>query len=226
MAQMAVGSNQKAIRTPISTSWQGTSLKKGSSGKYVKDLQNMLNKAGYKLTADGKFGQQTKNAVIAFQKKNGLAQDGIAGKNTFNKLKSTYTKTTIVNKPSTNSVDWTGQTLKKGSKGEAVKDLQNMLEKAGFDVGKADGVYGYKTASALKAFQKKVGISQDGVAGKNTYNNLKNYKNSSQSTKTSGAWTGQTLKEGSNGNAVKSLQNMLKDAGFNENSVVKQRPHY
>lgn len=40
------GSNRIAIRTPISTNWQGSILKKGSSGQNVKDLQNMLNSAG------------------------------------------------------------------------------------------------------------------------------------------------------------------------------------
>ncbi|WP_226528738.1 peptidoglycan-binding domain-containing protein [Metabacillus niabensis] len=109
----------------------------------------------------------------------------------------TYTKTTIVNKPSTNSTDWTGQTLKKGSKGEAVKDLQNMLEKAGFDVGKVDGVYGEKTVAAVKALQKKVGISQDGIVG----NKIKSYKK--PSTSTTSSWTEQTLKEGSSEKACK-----------------------
>ncbi|WP_226665561.1 peptidoglycan-binding protein [Metabacillus litoralis] len=216
MVNVAVGSNQRAIRMPISTSWQGNSLKKGSSGQHVKDLQNMLNKVGYKLSADGKFGNQTEAAVKSYQKKMGLSQDGIAGKNTYSKLKSTYTKTTIVNNQTTknNTADWTGQTLRKGSKGEAVKDLQNMLEKAGFDVGKVDGVYGDKTAGALKSFQKKVGISQDGIAGSTTYSKLKSYKPSTTTKKTSSGWTGQTLREGNSGDAVKSLQTMLEKAGF------------
>lgn len=214
MVNVAVGSNQRAIRMPISTSWQGNSLKKGSSGQHVKDLQNMLIKAGYKLSTDGKFGNQTEAAVKSYQKKMGLSQDGIAGKNTYSKLKSTYTKTTIVNKTTNNTADWTGQTLKKGSKGEAVKDLQNMLEKAGFDVGKVDGIYGDKTANALKSFQKKVGISQDGIAGSTTYSKLKSYKPSTTAKKPPSGWTGQTLREGNSGDAVKSLQTMLEKAGF------------
>lgn len=217
MPHVAVGSNQTAIRTQIPTSWQGSTLKKGSRGQYVKDLQNMLTKAGFKLSVDGIYGSGTANAVKSFQKKYGLTQDGIAGKNTFSKLKSTYTKTTVIKN---GSYDWTGQTLKKGSKGESVRDLQTMLNKAGFSVGSVDGIYGDKTLKAVEAFQRKVGLSQDGVAGANTYNKLKNYKKpSTSSTSTSTSWTGQTLKEGSSGNAVKSLQNMLEKAGFDLGAV-------
>ncbi len=175
MAILAANSNQTAIRTSIKTSWQGSTLKRGAKGQFVKDLQNMLSKAGYKLKADGIFGTDTYNAVKSFQKKMGLTQDGIAGRNTYNILKSSYTTTKISNKNSTSSADWTGQTLKKGSKGEAVKNLQNMLKNAGFNVGTVDGIYGDKTVEAVKTFQKKMGISQDGIAGNQTYSQLKNY---------------------------------------------------
>ncbi len=225
MPILSVGSNQTAIRMPISTSWNGSTLREGSSGQNVKDLQNMLIKAGYKLTVDGKYGQQTKNAVLDFQKRNKLSQDGMAGKQTYDKLKSTYTTTTVSNKKSTinsNSADWTGQTLKAGSKGEQVKDLQNMLNKAGFNVGKVDGIYGENTAEAVKKFQKAVKISSDGIAGKDTYNRLRSYNPSTPaktSTSSSTPWTGQTLKEGSSGTAVKSLQTMLKNAGFDVGNI-------
>ncbi|XQY90631.1 peptidoglycan-binding domain-containing protein [Metabacillus sp. HB246100] len=216
MPHVAVGSNQTAIRTTISTSWQGSTLREGSRGQYVKDLQNMLNKAGIKVSVDGIYGSGTASAVKEFQKKNGLSQDGIAGKQTFTKLQSSYTKTTVINNGS--SADWTGQTLQKGNKGEAVKDLQTMLNKAGFSVGTVDGVYGDKTVKAVQAFQKQVGLSQDGIAGTNTYNKLKVYKKPS-STTTSTSWTGQTLKEGSSGEVVKSLQKMLNEAGFNVGTI-------
>lgn len=87
-----------------------------------------------------------------------------------------------------------------------------MLNKAGFNVGSVDGKYGSKTEIAVQAFQKKVGISADGIAGKETYNKLKNY--SSNSSVHSPSWTGQTLKEGSSGQAVKDLQNLLNKLGY------------
>jgi len=57
-----------------------TLSKSGSSGGEVRLIQNRLRNWGYYLgTADGVYGQQTKSAVLAFQRKNGLAADGIAG---------------------------------------------------------------------------------------------------------------------------------------------------
>ena len=61
-------------------------LRKGDEGEDVKELQKLLMKAGYKLPkygADGDFGAETKEAVEAFQKDNGLTVDGIVGKQTF-----------------------------------------------------------------------------------------------------------------------------------------------
>jgi len=56
-------------------------LKMGDSGEEVKRLQ-----AALKIVMDGDFGPATKNAVIAFQKKQGLYADGVVGKNSWAKL--------------------------------------------------------------------------------------------------------------------------------------------
>lgn len=56
------------------------SLKKGATGEAVKELQSSLNKLGYSCgTVDGSFGNMTLAAVLAFQKKYGLVQDGCVG---------------------------------------------------------------------------------------------------------------------------------------------------
>ena len=55
--------------------------------------------------------------------------------------------------------------LKTGSKGDAVRSLQEDLTKLGFGCGDIDGKFGTKTAAAVKAFQKAYGLSVDGVAG-------------------------------------------------------------
>lgn len=55
-------------------------VKYGSKGTQVKTIQSKLKKWGYyKGSVDGKFGYQTRAAVIKFQKKNGLKADGIVG---------------------------------------------------------------------------------------------------------------------------------------------------
>lgn len=54
-------------------------LKNGSGGDRVKELQTLLNRHGYGLTVDGKFGAKTEAAVKAYQKAAGLKADGIVG---------------------------------------------------------------------------------------------------------------------------------------------------
>ena len=66
-------------------------LKLGSNGTIVQYLQSTLKTLGfYSGTVDGIFGNQTKNAVIIFQREFGISQDGIVGSNTWNKLSSFF----------------------------------------------------------------------------------------------------------------------------------------
>lgn len=74
--------------------------------------------------------------------------------------------------PQTGSVAVTMNTLRSGSRGTQVKVLQWLLNDQGFDCGNADGIFGKRTLSAVKAFQQKHGLSVDGVAGKNTWARL------------------------------------------------------
>ena len=53
-------------------------LEYGDEGEAVKSLQEKLIKIGYKLVADGDFGNNTKKAIIDFQSKNGLVADDLA----------------------------------------------------------------------------------------------------------------------------------------------------
>ncbi len=58
-------------------------IREGSKGEEVKQLQTKLKRWGYYFGAvDGHFGKATKEAVIAFQKKNGLSADGVVGQST------------------------------------------------------------------------------------------------------------------------------------------------
>ncbi|MBR4334047.1 MAG: peptidoglycan-binding protein [Clostridia bacterium] len=61
-------------------------VRMGSSGAAVRDLQLLLNNDGYGLAVDGKFGQKTKNALMMYQKSHGLAADGVAGADTWDAL--------------------------------------------------------------------------------------------------------------------------------------------
>ena len=57
---------------------------------------------------------------------------------------------------------------KVGSTGEEVRQIQSKLKSLGFYNGTVDGVYGARTQSAVRAFQKSCGISADGIAGPTT----------------------------------------------------------
>lgn len=61
-------------------------LRKGAKGETVELLQELLNVKGISVKVDGDFGPLTEEAVKAFQKANGLTDDGIVGPKTWDKL--------------------------------------------------------------------------------------------------------------------------------------------
>lgn len=63
-------------------------------------------------------------------------------------------------------------TLKPGSRGSEVTELQATLKLLGYYGGRVDGVYGQSTASAVSQFQQAAGLSADGVTGPATWNRL------------------------------------------------------
>ena len=138
----------------------GDSLRMGDSGSDVKNLQTKLKKLGYyDGTVDSTFGSGTYAAVKAFQKKYNLTADGVAGSETLKKLDSAYKNA---------DSDKDDGSLRKGATGTAVKTLQTNLKKLGFYTAYVDGSFGSTTESAVKAFQKKYGLTADGVAGSAT----------------------------------------------------------
>ncbi len=62
--------------------------------------------------------------------------------------------------------------LKQGSKGGEVKEVQRRLKQWGYYSGSVDGIYGANTIAAVKKFQKKNGLTADGICGKTTYQAL------------------------------------------------------
>lgn len=61
------------------------------------------------------------------------------------------------------------ETLKIGSKGTRVSEIQALLNKLGYDVGTIDGIYGPRTAGVVKKFQKYFGLLPTGEVDANTY---------------------------------------------------------
>ena len=55
-----------------------------------------------------------------------------------------------------------------GSSGNEVRQIQTKLKNWGYYSGSIDGIYGSRTVLAVKAFQRKNGLTVDGVAGSKT----------------------------------------------------------
>ena len=76
-----------SVSTEIVQSVETAVLRQGSRGGEVKEVQRRLKNWGYYQGAvDGVFGANTKEAVVSFQKKNGLKADGVVGSATFKAL--------------------------------------------------------------------------------------------------------------------------------------------
>lgn len=70
---------------------------------------------------------------------------------------------------------------KNGSRGQEVRQIQTKLKNWGYYNGSVDGIYGWQTESAVKSFQKKNGLTPDGVAGKQTLNAMGIFSSSNES---------------------------------------------
>ena len=140
-------------------------LYRGYTGDAVKTLQEKLNAKGFDSgNVDGIFGAKTYAAVTAFQKANSLGVDGIVGKLTWAKL---YDATPVNVTPVT-----TQPMLRTGSRGDAVRKLQELLNAKGYTCGNVDGIFGSKTKAAVLAFQKANGLGADGIVGPLTWGKL------------------------------------------------------
>ena len=64
------------------------------------------------------------------------------------------------------------RTLKKGCKGNDVKELQKELNKRGYNCGKEDKIFGNQVKNSVKKFQKSNKLFADGIVGKSTAHKL------------------------------------------------------
>ncbi len=148
----AVVTTAQAVAAPAASAAKAANwpvVAKGSKGGRVRAIQYLLDARGAKLKVDGTFGTATENAVKSFQRKAKLPVDGKVGPMTWPKL--------II-------------TVKKGSKGDAVKAVQwQLAHEYGFKKLKVDGNFGPATQTAVKSFQKKYKLAQDGIVGMKTW---------------------------------------------------------
>ena len=147
-------------------------LRFGNKGLDVKyTMQRLYDLKYYNKTVDESFGSGMLVAVKAFQRKNGLAADGVVGPNTVKKLFSADALDADDLVPDTDK-DEPKLPLKFGDKGDVVEEVQNQLKKLGYSVGKADGIYGRNTQAAVKVFQARNALTVDGKVGQRTLDKL------------------------------------------------------
>ena len=109
-----------------------------------------------------------------FQSRNGLSVTGVADSGTQQLLYSSSARLASGSSSSGSGSSTGYRLLYWGCRGDAVKRLQQALIDAGYKsyVRSADGIYGQWTYDAVRAYQRDVGLSVDGIAGKNTQNKL------------------------------------------------------
>ncbi|WP_448265403.1 peptidoglycan-binding protein [Nostoc sp. DSM 114159] len=135
----------------------GTSVTPGRSSlstQQVKELQVRLRQLGY-LNADatGNVGPMTREAVIAFQRNNGLPVDGIANAQVLDSVR----------RVSTGSIQQPGRNyLTVGDRGENVRLVQERLAQLGFSNTNPDGLFNDYTRQSVIAFQQYSRISSTG----------------------------------------------------------------
>lgn len=166
-------------------------LKKGSRGPSVKILQYYLCFLSYfnlklpYVAVDGIFGDETRDAVLAFQSLYGLDVDGIVGIDTWDMIQNAYAGV-LTSLPdeyrSYSSLLYPGYIITTGASGKVVEQLQTYLKTIAAnnpsipDV-TVDGYYGEETKKAVLAVQELEGIEQNGQVGVLTWNAIVNLYN-------------------------------------------------
>ena len=166
----------------------------------------------YSGSIDGIFGTNTRNAILNFQRRNNLNVDGKIGANTWYALAAD---------DSVHKSDIDFQTIRPGTKGEQVRNVQRRLRVFYNYNGSISGEYDSATTAAVKSFQQSVGLSVDGIVGEKTYNAL----NSNPSTYFSSSKAPRrTLYMGMRGYDVYILKLRLISLQYLPSSAVKSDP--
>ena len=185
------GDNIELVRdAPVQSlgqSYPGAPLRRGSTGAAVVTVKTMLNRVSQSYPAIPKlwpvtrvFDRETEEAVRVFQSTFDLAVDGVVGKATWYKLVYLYVGlnrlselVSLGQQFQSFSFQYPGL-LRQGDRGSDVSVLQYMLALvAEFDpvltVIQVDGVYGARTAQAVREYQRSRKLTADGVVGEETW---------------------------------------------------------
>ncbi len=175
---------------PYVESYPGEPLRPGSRDYEVRLIQQRLNRIARNFPAiprinpvDGIFGEQTENAVKAFQRIFNLTPDGIVGSATWYKISFIYTSVRRLSELYGENVGLSEipnqfvEPLELGDSGERVRLLQyyiNVLAAFYEEISEVreDGVFGEETRQQVLNFQRVFGLTQDGIVGIGTWDAL------------------------------------------------------
>ncbi len=212
-----------ATQTPL-TAANVIVMQLGTRGVAVTNLQIRLMELGYyACIPDGVYDADDIAAVRVFQQKNNLKVDGIAGLETQLVLHSavavpfaTATPNALATATPTAIAPVITETLRIGSAGETVRQMQLRLIQLGYLSGSADGIYGNGTANAVSRFQRASKLTPDGIAGSETLTAL--YSSSAVTTPTlaptAAPVAATLLKIGDRGDDVRQMQQTLVALGY------------
>lgn len=174
----------------VRETYPGVPLSLGSVSNEVRIIQVQLNRIRQNYPAipridnpTGAFGQQTEDAVRKFQQVFGLTQDGIVGKATWYRIKSIFNGVKQLAELNSEGLspseveDVFSVTLREGSQGLEVRNIQYLLNVIGYFVNeiplvRMDGFFGTSTLQSVMAFQQAYGLTVDGVVGRSTWNKI------------------------------------------------------
>ncbi|WP_163580108.1 N-acetylmuramoyl-L-alanine amidase [Gracilibacillus saliphilus] len=192
--------------------FSGDLLSMGSTGPNVELVQQRLNELGYNAgVVDGIYGSGTRQAVIDFQGDHFISTDGIVGEVTWSILFNGTANGIYATYP--------GYVLSVGSQGDSVKIIQNQLNRLGFNVGSADGIFGSGTESGVKDYQESRNLVVDGIVGPNTWDKLMSDSQTGENVNNNTPFPGVLLSRGSTGSYVRMVQRRLNQLNFFVGSV-------
>ena len=162
-AAVADGTEQTAGQTAEQAAAEASAvtftseLREGDDNELIANIQTRLMELGYMDSDEPTqhFGPLTQSALMAFQRHNGLNDDGICGQTTYETLLKEDVKVYV---------------MQLGDSGPDVEGIQQRLYELGYLDNKANiqGNFGEKTESAVKVFQKKNDLTADGKVGDHT----------------------------------------------------------
>jgi len=140
-------------------------IRHGDTGSAVTEIRQILHALGLLGEPPSeRFDDEVFRAVRTFQQSRGLSADGQVSEETWRALAAARWRL-----GSRTLFHFVPDPLA----GEDVRALQERLLEMGYDVGRADGIYGGRTARALAQFQREVGLAPDGSCGPQTLSALR-----------------------------------------------------